>query len=137
MFRFAFVFFLAFGLAFISCNNDSSSETTETQGETMDVMTPTPAEFPSMEGGAPAGNLNPPHGQPGHRCDIAVGSPLDGPTGGGDNISPVFQESPVQIQTQPAVQPATQPAATGSGRINPPHGQPGHRCDISVGAPLD
>ena len=105
MFRLAIVFFMAFGLAFISCKNNSSSEATETQGETMEVMTPAPAEFPS--------------------------------TGGGGNTSPVFQESPVQIQTQPAAQPATQPAATGSGRINPPHGQPGHRCDISVGAPLD
>lgn len=78
MFRYAIVFFLAFGLAFISCKNESSSETTEQQGETMEVMTPAPpAEFPSMEAGAPAGNLNPAHGQPGHRCDIAVGAPLD------------------------------------------------------------
>jgi hypothetical protein len=135
MFRFAIVFFLAFGLAFISCKNDSSSETTEQQGETMEVMTPAPAEFPSMDGSAPAGNLNPPHGQPGHRCDIAVGAPLDGPTGGGDNISPVIQSTPIDVT--PAQPAAPQPAATGSGRVNPPHGQPGHRCDIAVGAPLD
>ena len=50
--------------------------------------------------------LNPPHGQPGHRCDIAVGQPLD-----------------------------SKPAQN-SGKVNPPHGQPGHRCDLAVGAPL-
>ncbi|ALJ01232.1 hypothetical protein DC20_05290 [Rufibacter tibetensis] len=33
---------------------------------------------------------------------------------------------PVQVSTQPAV-------AAG---LNPAHGQPGHRCDIQVGAPL-
>ena len=49
--------------------------------------------------------LNPPHGQPGHRCDIAVGDPL--PSASLSNI-----------------------------KINPPHGQPGHRCDIAVGDPL-
>jgi hypothetical protein len=26
---------------------------------------------------------------------------------------------------------------TGSGKINPPHGQPGHVCGTPVGAPLD
>lgn len=29
-----------------------------------------------------------------------------------------------------------QPTTSNSGKINPPHGQPGHRCDISVGQPL-
>lgn len=69
--------------------------------------------------------LNPPHGQPGHRCDIAVGAPLD--------------SKPVQLSTQPAPivstpQPIPQTTAPG---MNPPHGQPGHRCDIAVGEPLN
>lgn len=51
--------------------------------------------------------LNPPHGQPGHRCDIAVGQPLN-----------------------------SQPKQQSNVNVNPPHGQPGHRCDLAVGAPL-
>lgn len=51
--------------------------------------------------------LNPAHGAPGHRCDIAVGQPLD-----------------------------SKPVPQNNANINPPHGQPGHRCDIAVGAPL-
>ncbi len=62
--------------------------------------------------------LNPAHGQPGHRCEIAVGAPL--------NTAPVNQG----ITAAPA---ASLPAA---GK-NPEHGKPGHRCDIAVGAPLD
>ena len=74
-----------------------------------------------------APGMNPPHGQPGHRCDIAVGAPL--------NSKPV----PVTTQAaQPAVTmteiPNTQKTAPG---MNPPHGEPGHRCDIAVGAPLN
>ena len=58
--------------------------------------------------------LNPPHGQPGHRCDIAVGSPLN---------SPAANQAPA---------PSPEPVV----RINPPHGQPGHSCDVPVGSPL-
>jgi len=66
--------------------------------------------------------LNPKHGAPGHRCDIAIGAPLD--------------SKPTQIvTTQPAVK-QTVAIKTGKG-LNPPHGQPNHRCDIAVGAPLN
>jgi hypothetical protein len=73
--------------------------------------------------------LNPAHGQPGHRCDIAVGAPL--------NSAPATAP---QVQTAPVV--TTQSASTvpsvssGTARINPPHGQPGHDCSVQVGAPL-
>ena len=89
------------------------------------VMTPvqTPVQ-PTAPG------MNPPHGQPNHRCDIAVGAPL--------NSKPV----PAQTQTTTAAQPQvttkeipnTQKTLPG---MNPPHGEPGHRCDIAVGAPLN
>lgn len=69
---------------------------------------------------------NPPHGQPGHRCDIAVGAPLDGSSA--VKAAPT-QSSPVQIQSNSVM------GKTGEG-LNPPHGQPGHRCDIKVGDPL-
>lgn len=33
----------------------------------------------------------------------------------------------------PAPAPSAAPAGQQAGKINPPHGQPGHRCDIPVG----
>lgn len=40
------------------------------------------------------------------------------------------QESPAMLQQN------TAPAPQTSQRMNPEHGQPNHRCDIAVGAPL-
>jgi hypothetical protein len=84
-----------------------------------------------------SGNLNPAHGQPGHRCDISVGAPLDSKPVPG-NAEPVTVNSQPAVNAQPAVTmkevPNQQKTAPG---MNPPHGEPGHRCDISVGAPLD
>ena len=94
--------------------------------------------------------LNPPHGQPGHRCDIAVGAPLpndgnvvaqaqsqDHPVSQGDAMPVVSGGMPQQVvQVQ---QPQAQQSYVGpkGEKLNPPHGQPGHRCDIPVGAPLN
>lgn len=87
---------------------------------------------------AVAKGMNPAHGQPNHRCDIAVGAPLNSP------VVPA-KSNPVTTQTvqqqnnaastttvtpNPAV---TTPTPEG---MNPPHGQDKHRCDIAVGAPL-
>jgi hypothetical protein len=82
--------------------------------------------------------INPAHGQPGHRCDIAVGAPL--------NSAPTQQAQAVQGQAGQTVQvnptqtqvvtTTAAPVKTAKG-MNPPHGQPGHRCDIPVGAPLN
>jgi hypothetical protein len=78
---------------------------------------------------APAGQtLNPAHGQPGHRCDISVGAPLNSPAKSG-----AINTQSQAITTKAA--PATQPAPAGL-KINPAHGQPGHRCELAVGAPL-
>lgn len=75
--------------------------------------------------------LNPPHGQPGHSCDVEVGQPLNG--------APVSNSAP-PVMTMPAQQPQALPQAplpaNGQVRINPAHGQPGHRCDVAVGAAL-
>lgn len=76
-----------------------------------------------------AAGMNPPHGQPGHRCDIAVGAPLNSPPG-----KTTVQQPQVQTTSTSTVAPT--PVKTAPG-MNPPHGQPGHRCDISVGAPLN
>lgn len=77
---------------------------------------------PAVQKTAPG--MNPPHGQPNHRCDIAVGAPLNSPPG-----PTATKPSPVTINAQPPVQ--TAPG------MNPPHGQPNHRCDIAIGAPLN
>lgn len=75
--------------------------------------------------------LNPAHGMPGHRCDIAVGAPLNSPANANG-------PAPVQIQTPPTNAPMMQqaPANAAGVKLNPPHGQPGHDCTIEVGKPL-
>ncbi|MCW1147087.1 hypothetical protein [Flavobacterium lacisediminis] len=89
-----------------------------------------------------APGMNPPHGQPGHRCEIAVGAPL--------NSKPVQKTKPQTItpvvNTKTVEQPvmnvnsksssATIVGSSTPPGMNPPHGQEGHRCDIAVGAPL-
>lgn len=92
------------------------------------VMTQTPT---AVQPTAPG--MNPPHGQPGHRCDISVGAPL--------NSKPAPTPTPATataVNTQPQVTmkevPTTTKTAPG---MNPPHGEAGHRCDIAVGAPLN
>ena len=98
-----------------------------------------------------AAGMNPPHGQPGHRCDIAVGAPLNSPPGQGaqqqaSSAAPANQggflgggsaQAPAQQQAAPQQAMPKQETAPGmQGKPNPAHGQPGHRCDISVGQPL-
>jgi len=79
------------------------------------------------QGNAATAALNPPHGQPGHRCDIAVGAPL--------NSTPTAQPMISQpASNAPAV---SLPGGSSNGvRLNPPHGQPGHDCSVEVGKPL-
>jgi len=89
-----------------------------------------------------APGMNPPHGQPNHRCDIAVGAPLNSPAKPAVQ-NPATITPAAQIQTSTAQNPGT-PAilnpntatATTAPGMNPPHGQNGHRCDVAVGAPL-
>jgi hypothetical protein len=90
------------------------------------ITVPTQASNPVIQSAATTGSvstapgMNPEHGKPGHRCDIAVGAPLN--------------SKPATAAAKPAATPAVTPVAPG---MNPQHGQPGHRCDIAVGAPLN
>ncbi|SHI47457.1 hypothetical protein [Flavobacterium terrae] len=107
-------------------NTNKTANVTPVQQSTTQAVTTNSTQT------TPAG-INPPHGQPGHRCDIAVGAPLDSkPNSQTTQVTPTAQ--PLQIQNQTIT--ATQPVKTAKG-MNPPHGQPGHRCDIAVGAPLN
>lgn len=87
-----------------------------------------PATTPPGEGtDTPASDnstaeVNPAHGQPGHRCDIPVGAPLnqEATQSSGSNQ---MTESPVRLRSS-------------APKKNPPHGEPGHDCSVPVGADL-
>lgn len=127
---------------------ENSNQTSDTNKVTVTPKTElkvapvtVPASMPATTTTSKAG-LNPEHGQPGHRCDIPVGSPLDSkPT-----TNTATTTAPVSLQPQgipaatPVVTPTvTQPTGTTTTApgMNPAHGQPGHRCDIPVGSPLN
>lgn len=98
----------------------------------------------SATGTTPEG-MNPPHGEPGHRCDIAVGAPLNSAPAPVNQGAPQIQQAPATTISTPAVsnmpvvagsdQPGAAKTPTPAG-MNPPHGEPGHDCAIPVGSPL-
>ena len=77
---------------------------------------------------ATSAGLNPAHGQPGHRCDIAVGAPLNSIPSKVPTNTPSTNTATITTNTN---------KTTVAAGLNPAHGQPGHRCDIAVGAPLN
>lgn len=91
--------------------------------------------------------MNPPHGQAGHRCDIAVGASLNSPvakaatpsaTTGKSSFTTTTTSTPNHTSTSngtPELLKKDTPVATAPG-MNPPHGQEGHDCAVAVGAPL-
>lgn len=87
---------------------------------------------------AVAKGMNPAHGQPNHRCDIAVGAPLNSPVDPAKNKTISTQIAPQQSSALPTTIASPSPAVTAvtPEGMNPPHGQEKHRCDIAVGAPL-
>ncbi|WP_245557722.1 hypothetical protein [Flavobacterium antarcticum] len=146
--------FLA-SLLFISCKKElqpqESTETPVTEvaspegtsmeqqfdvqtGNTQTVQTPAPAQNQATPVQVAAG-MNPAHGQPNHRCDIAVGAPLNSPKGTMPTPAPMQQAAP---QGQASVSPVDMSSGTVATKpgMNPPHGQAGHLCEIAVGAPL-
>ena len=147
--------FLA-SLVFISCKKElqpqESSQTpttevaapeTQTLEKQFEVQNPNTqtvqAPNPAQTQAAPtAAGMNPPHGQPNHRCDIAVGAPLNSPKGATPPPpppAPMPQSTPQGQATVTPVDMASGTTATKPG-MNPPHGQEGHKCEIAVGAPL-
>jgi hypothetical protein len=119
--------------------------TQTTTAPTQQTITQTPVKT--------APGMNPPHGQPSHRCDIAVGAPLNSPikkaaantTNMGTFTStkaPTSTTTTTTTTTAPAtgtpaiLNPNAPAAVVTAPGMNPPHGQTGHRCDVAVGAPL-
>jgi hypothetical protein len=121
---------------FISCKDKETAEenipttvqeaTLEQKKQALENVAPTST---STSASMATGAINPAHGQPGHDCAVPVGAPLNG--GGTSSQSKPIQTINANGNTSSPVKPIS-----GSGAINPPHGQPGHRCDIQVGDPL-
>ncbi|WP_432672134.1 hypothetical protein [Flavobacterium sp. SM2513] len=142
-------------ILFVSCKKElqpqESSETpiTETapsENQTMEkqfevqnqnpqaAQTPNPVQ---SQAAPTAPGMNPPHGQPNHRCDIAVGAPLSSPKAAATPPPAPTMQAPAP-QGQASVMPVDMKSgttATAPG-MNPPHGQAGHSCSVAVGAPL-
>ncbi|RNI31644.1 RodZ family helix-turn-helix domain-containing protein [Rufibacter latericius] len=117
--------------------NTSSNSTAPVTSQPATVGQQTPAGTPVVTTG-----LNPAHGEPGHRCDIQVGAPLNSPPGVTVNpgVTPNSGATATPNARPSALPPAPvlpmgPPVTTAKG-MNPPHGQPGHDCSIAVGAPL-
>jgi hypothetical protein len=170
----SFLLLLAGSTFFLSSCKNSEEAPAETPAVPTEVSVPdaaaetttpeTPATTAAAGSKGEAPKLNPAHGQPFHRCDIAVGAPLDGsgpaPAPAPAPAAPTPAEAPKSFfktvqSTQPAPAPAPtlnatpastpqpKPATTATAdantpkpKNNPAHGQPHHRCDIKVGDPL-
>ncbi|MBK8710612.1 MAG: hypothetical protein IPL97_01825 [Niastella sp.] len=117
-----------------SLMNSVQSTKTDLPTISQPALAPVTQAAPAIEEKAPVNlaALNPEHGKPGHRCDIAVGAPLNSPAAVTTTTPAVKTINTPSINSQPI--PA--PVKTAAG-MNPPHGEPGHRCDIAVGAPLN
>ena len=113
-----------------SCKKDNTSSSSDL--DTVQVASKdSAAGVPVASNPVQNVGINPEHGQPRHRCDIPVGAPLDASPA--NNVQPT-SILPPSIQSNPV---QTVPSGvSSSGALNPEHGQPGHRCDIPVGAPL-
>ncbi|HEX8562799.1 MAG TPA: hypothetical protein VF676_07460 [Flavobacterium sp.] len=138
------VFYTAFimgAITLISCKGELEPQESSAVAEATGAASPVAATAAAQSNSAVTyqqtaqntGQLNPAHGQPGHRCEIAVGAPLPGTAQPTQAITSAPTQVTPQMVTSGAAQ---QPAKTAKG-MNPAHGKPGHRCDIAVGAPLN
>lgn len=143
-------------------NNMANTETEANLSEEADKQEiAEPAQQTTEQAGPEQNNaevmLNPPHGEPYHRCDIPVGAPLNSPPATPSrqtttaaprtqNSAPATANNPTAPTLENAMRMnsgqtrnTTQTTSNNTGpkpRLNPAHGQPWHRCDIAVGSPL-
>jgi len=134
-------YFFLLSLLCSSCKKELKPQESSVVSDAIrNTNSPTTASTPAQTQAATqniqaVNGTNPPHGQPGHRCDVVAGAPLNGTT----VPQPAPQQSPDPAIQQMKVNvpaPTAQNTVTPKG-MNPPHGQPGHRCDVSVGSPLN
>lgn len=142
------------GLAACNNNKPKATETYSATPTGLQGIQQTTANTSAPNSGqttGSAGALNPAHGAPGHRCDIAVGAPLNSSSAQTQASVPVQQQiipnqaattAPTSARqvTQPTTKATTTPAVPMHNdkgqKLNPEHGKPGHKCEIPVGAPL-
>ena len=110
---------LAIGMSFTSCKDEKSQEATSTQ-----------TNIETNENTGTTAALNPAHGQPGHRCEIPVGAPLD------QAPATTMQQQQTNTPVSTNASPVRVNTSSGTALKNPPHGQPGHDCAVPVGADL-
>lgn len=125
-----YTFYLLATIVLCACNSEKK--------ETAQAVIPTPtgiqglqksnAVQPVAQSAKSSLIFNPPHGEAGHTCALAVGAPLN-------QTATVQPQQKVTPQAVPA--PAAPVVNTSGKELNPKHGEPGHRCDIAIGAPLD
>lgn len=116
---------LSLGL-FSSCRDQEVNSEEELENAPSTSPPSNPGADTTTTGDDATAEVNPEHGQPGHRCDIPVGAPLNqessqeaSQTSGSNQMT----DSPVRLRN-------SQPEK------NPPHGEPGHDCSVPVGADL-
>jgi hypothetical protein len=106
------IFFLAFAVS--ACQSNNKKEPTNIQA----------GQKPTH---------NPAHGQPFHDCALPVGAPLTANAGEIQQAAPTIAE-PV---AEPKIEIKQQAAPVNNNvKLNPAHGEPGHKCELPVGAPL-
>ena len=131
---------------------DTTAVTTPTTA--VATTSPTPTTPVMVQPTSTAKGMNPAHGQPGHRCDIAVGAPLNSPPGNANakKLNTITKATTISSSNnQPGVVTSngatitTSNGSSGAAKVspivtpegmNPPHGQAGHDCAVAVGAPL-
>lgn len=122
----------------VEINSSDSIKVVET---TAPVEVQNPEANMMMQAPTNLGGINPAHGQPGHRCEIPVGAPLNSAPKAAStptvvkNTAPAPANSPQLGAVNPNAATNTVATQTAPG-MNPPHGQAGHSCSVAVGAPL-
>lgn len=126
---------------FVACGTETpNSDGPNAMPALPSANAPAPASGGSAAPTSSAG-LNPPHGEPGHVCEIPVGQPLDGSGGTADPTQSIQMGNGIDMAPQTMTIPSTSPVSPDaqslpSGTPNPAHGEPGHVCATPVGDPL-
>ena len=130
-----------FLIILVSCESNSDNKEQIVAPSVLPTTTTNPISPAGNDSSAilkndPSIALNPQHGQPGHRCEIAVGAPLNTPVTS-NNIQPTITPTPTVTPSNTDAKKVTPKSTPATAGLNPQHGEPGHRCDIAVGAPLN
>lgn len=129
------ILYILLVISIASCTNNKKAETSQAYAATPNGLADlqkSATKTPSTTSATSNLLTNPEHGQPGHDCAIAVGAPLNSkPTQAATKAA-----APTINVSQPSSSAAVPLLNEKGQRLNPAHGQPGHKCEVAVGAPL-